>query len=247
LLNTSSASPPPVAGTAIGTSKTKLLRIELILILAGTAGGWIFYERWQHNQILIKLGIVLCLIVVMQPFVLYRVLRSRTLLFGGDRLFLIAGREKVTGQIPYCNIAEVTVVKRRALHAVGIHLRDRDDSDTFWPDKGWNEDCDILLPDYFTASPESLAGRIAACASDVRQGTPGFGYARAGPGPQRRTGLRLVGGALVGVSIALAVAYARFHAPARTQGRGDARSKQAASRDGPSAKATAGADHPSGQ
>jgi hypothetical protein len=245
-MNTSSTSLTAVAGTVIGTSKTKLLRINLILILAGMVVAWIFYERWQHNQISIKLGILLFIVVVMQPFFLYRLLFSRTLVIGSDRLFLIRGREKVVGQIPYWNVAEVILVKRGALNAVGIHLRDQDDSDTFWPNKGWNSDCDVLLPDYLTASPESLAGQIAARAREARQGMPGLGYAPAGRRHQGRPGLRLVGAALVGGSIALGVAYARFNDAARRQGRGDVggRPKQAAPGDSPSSKATAYADRP---
>jgi hypothetical protein len=124
----------------------------------------------------------------------------------------------------------------------------RNDAQTILPvgDKGWNRDCDIVIPDYLAASPDSLTRQIAASALEARQGTPVFGYAAAGQRRQRTPRLRMVGVALVGVSILLGVTYACFNNPARTQGRGDvgARPKQATPCEGPSSKATAGADHP---
>ncbi len=79
-------------------------------------------------------GLLAGMTTLLVPFGVLRLLRRRRLIVGPDRLRLVERADRVVGEVPFDNIADVRVVEIGAgVTSLGIVLARRDRGDTFWP------------------------------------------------------------------------------------------------------------------
>jgi hypothetical protein len=121
----------PVEGEVIRVSqstKTVIASLSFVLLVACLGLAWWLWQEGGFSIKVVVFGVVslVCLVAG-----LVSLFMDFALILGADRLQNVRNG-KVVGQVPYRNIAEISICKNDGVPSLGIKLSDEEDMETFW-------------------------------------------------------------------------------------------------------------------